>query len=77
MTAPMTPLVLYDLAGGPDAPFFSPVATRLRFCLWTKGIPFVVKEITWVQLRNEWSGMDKPLGVENATGERTGLIATA
>ena len=64
-----TPLVFYDLAGSPGAPIFSPAATQLRFVLLSKGIPFVVRELTYLELRRDWCGLDKPLGVENATGE--------
>ncbi|KAK4705651.1 hypothetical protein P7C70_g558, partial [Phenoliferia sp. Uapishka_3] len=63
----MTPLIFYDLAGSPTAPFFSPATTRLRFALLAKGIPFVVKELTYLELRHHWCGLDKPLGVKDAT----------
>ena len=65
-----TPLIFYDLAGSPTAPLFSPATTQLRFALLAKGVPFTVREITYMDLRRNWCGKDKPLGVDDATGER-------
>ncbi|KAL8292377.1 hypothetical protein RQP46_001843 [Phenoliferia psychrophenolica] len=62
-----TPIIMYDLAGSPGAPIFSPAATRLRLSMLAKGVPFIVKEITYIELRREWCGKSKPLGVEEAT----------
>ncbi|KAL8292374.1 hypothetical protein RQP46_001840 [Phenoliferia psychrophenolica] len=58
---------MYDLTGDPGTPVFSPAATRLRLSMLAKGVPFIVKEITFMELRREWRGIDKPLGVEEAT----------
>ncbi|KAK4705102.1 hypothetical protein P7C70_g1108, partial [Phenoliferia sp. Uapishka_3] len=64
------PIKFYDLVAqvGTASPYFSPSTTRIRLALLLKQIPFQTHEVTFGDLRNVWSGLDKPLGVERATG---------
>ncbi|KAL8290503.1 hypothetical protein RQP46_002761 [Phenoliferia psychrophenolica] len=63
------PLIFYDLVAktGCSSPFFSPSTTRIRLALLLKGIAFETREVTLGDLREHWSGVDGPLGVEKAT----------
>ena len=63
------PLILYDLVPVKGGPYFSPVATRARLALLSKGVPFEVRDVTLGDLRRTWSGLNGPFGVEKATGQ--------
>lgn len=52
------------------SPYFSPFTARARLALLQKGVPFETQDVTYHDLRFEWT---PKLGVEAATGKREGL----